>query len=40
MAVNRTPSDRHASVFLPGQQPIEMTGDEVLPVPDFLQINL
>ncbi|MEH2393480.1 MAG: Uma2 family endonuclease [Nostoc sp.] len=34
------PDERLVLVFLPGQQPIEMTGDEVLPVPEFLQLNL
>ncbi|MBW4613696.1 MAG: Uma2 family endonuclease [Desmonostoc vinosum HA7617-LM4] len=32
--------ERLVLVFLPGQQPLEMTGDEVLPVPEFLQLNL
>ncbi|MEH1836473.1 MAG: Uma2 family endonuclease [Nostoc sp.] len=34
------PDERLVLVFLPGQQPIEMIGDEVLPVPEFLQLNL
>lgn len=34
------PDERLVLVFLPGQQPIEMTGDEVLPVPEFLPLNL
>ncbi|MCF4967670.1 Uma2 family endonuclease [Nostoc sp. CMAA1605] len=34
------PDERLVLVFLPGQQPIEMTGDEVLPVPEFLELNL
>ncbi|MEH2425271.1 MAG: Uma2 family endonuclease [Nostoc sp.] len=34
------PDERLLLVFLPGQQPIEMTGDEVLPILEFLQLNL
>ncbi|MEH2371235.1 Uma2 family endonuclease [Nostoc sp.] len=34
------PNERLVLVFLPGQQPIEINGDEVLPVPDFWQLNL
>ncbi|MEA5505190.1 Uma2 family endonuclease [Halotia wernerae UHCC 0503] len=34
------PDERLVLVFLPGQQPIEMSGDEVLPVLEFLQLNL
>jgi Uma2 family endonuclease len=34
------PDERIVLVFLPGQQPIEMTGDELLPIPEFMQLNL
>jgi Uma2 family endonuclease len=34
------PDERLVLVFLPGQQPLEMTGDDYLPVPEFLPLNL
>ncbi|HEY9608547.1 Uma2 family endonuclease [Allocoleopsis sp.] len=34
------PDERLVLVFLPGQQPIEMTGNDKLPVPEFLQLDL
>lgn len=34
------PDERSVLVFLPGEQPIEMTGDERLPVPEFLGLDL
>jgi Uma2 family endonuclease len=34
------PDERLVIVFLPGQQLIEMTGDDRLPVPEFLELEL
>lgn len=34
------PDGRIILVFLPGQTPLEMSGDELLPVPNFVQLNL
>ncbi|MBD2384005.1 Uma2 family endonuclease [Cylindrospermum sp. FACHB-282] len=34
------PDERVILVFLPGQEPLEITGDERLPVPQFLQLHL
>jgi len=34
------PDERLILVFLPGEQPLEMTGDDLLRVPDFLDLNL
>ena len=34
------PDERLVLVFLPGQQPLEMTGSDRLPVPDFLELDL
>jgi Uma2 family endonuclease len=34
------PDERLLIVFLPGQQPIEMTGDDRLPVPEFIELEL
>lgn len=34
------PDERVILVFLPGQEPLEITGDERLPTPDFLQLHL
>ncbi|MFP5274565.1 Uma2 family endonuclease [Coleofasciculus sp.] len=34
------PDERLILVFLPGQQPLEMTGDDLLQVPEFLDLNL
>jgi Uma2 family endonuclease len=34
------PGERLIIVFLPGQQPIEMTGDDKLSVPEFLELEL
>ena len=34
------PDERLVLVFLPGQQPLEMTDSDRLPVPEFLQLQL
>ncbi|BAT54463.1 hypothetical protein NOS3756_34330 [Nostoc sp. NIES-3756] len=34
------PDERIVLVFLPGQAPLEMSGEEILPVPNFLKLNL
>lgn len=34
------PDERLILVFLPGEQPLEMTGDDLLRVPEFLDLNL
>jgi Uma2 family endonuclease len=34
------PDERLIIVFFPGQQPIEMTGDDRLPVPEFVELEL
>lgn len=34
------PDERLVLVFIPGQQPLEMTGSDRLPVPDFLELDL
>ena len=34
------PQERSVFAFLPGQQPMELTGDEQLPVPEFLEMDL
>jgi Uma2 family endonuclease len=34
------PSAKTAIAFLPGQQPIELTGEDILPVPMFLDLQL
>lgn len=34
------PDERSLLVFLPGQQPVEFTGEDRLPVPEFLELHL
>lgn len=34
------PSEKIAIAFQPGQQPIELTGKDLLPVPAFLDLQL
>lgn len=34
------PEERSVLAFLPGQQPIELTDDDPLPVPEFLELDL
>lgn len=34
------PEERSVLAFLPGQQPIELTDDDLLPVPEFLELDL
>jgi Uma2 family endonuclease len=34
------PDERSLLVFLPGQQPVELTGEDRLPVPEFLELHL
>lgn len=34
------PDERSVLVFLPNQQPLELTGNDILPVPKFLELEL
>ncbi len=34
------PEERTLLAFLPNQQPIELIGDDQLPMPEFLELNL
>lgn len=34
------PDERSVLAFLPNQQPIELMGEDILPVPEFLELNL
>jgi Uma2 family endonuclease len=34
------PDERLVLAFLPGQQPVELAGDNRLPIPEFLELNL
>jgi Uma2 family endonuclease len=34
------PEERLILAFIPGQEPMELTGDNILPMPDFLTLNL
>ena len=34
------PDERSVLAFLPLQQPIELSGDDILPVPEFLELDL
>jgi Uma2 family endonuclease len=34
------PEDRIILVFIPGQEPVELTGQDILPIPKFLKLDL
>ena len=34
------PEDRIILVFIPGQEPLELTGNDTLPIPEFLTLDL